>query len=39
MDESRPVEIIKDGKGTGVKVKLLPEDGIIVSGLKPEWPP
>jgi hypothetical protein len=39
LDESRPVEIIKEGVNTGVMVKLLPENGIIISGLKAEWPP
>lgn len=39
VDESKPVEIIKEGKRTGVKVMLLPENGIIISGLKAEWPP
>jgi hypothetical protein len=38
-DESRQVDIIKEGKRTGVKISLLPENGIIISGLKAEWPP
>lgn len=32
-------EVSKEGEPTGVSVELLPEDVIVVSGLKPEWPP
>lgn len=32
-------QVSKEGMPTGVNVELLPEGVMVVSGLKPEWPP